>query len=375
MMLNFIWNVDPKLFSIGPFQVSWLTLFLVAGVLAGRYLLISLCRKDETCKSDVKIVFNLSIIGALIGARLFYVAFIDPSILFNSPLQAFFPFDFKSGFRFTGSNGFSMPGGLAGIIIASIIYSRVKKISFQGLLDKAVILLVVVMIFLRVGNFFQSEYFGKPTDSPTGILAINKVEQGLLKLPCCAMRNPNGENPLDTVSVKKGNTMLHKGVGFQPLIAYLFFKDGATEQLVNEFLIGDVKTYLFELLDMVYEPGTEPLHYTIFVEGPNYMARIQTIGITRHPLQLYEGFAFIILLLAMILYWNKHLKNILAGRMAGLLIMSISGIHFLTEFMNVLPRPVIKSLPLTIDQYISLPIFLFGLVLSILSYKARKIKP
>ena len=60
------------------------------------------------------------------------------------------------------------------------------------------------------------------------------------------MRNPNGENPLDTVSVKRGNAMLHKGVGFQPLLAYLFFKDGATEQLVNEFLIGDVKTYLFE---------------------------------------------------------------------------------------------------------------------------------
>lgn len=234
--------------------------------------------------------------------------------------------------------------------------------------------MLVIIIFLRVGNLFQSEYFGKPTDSPIGILAVDKIEQGLLKVPCCAMRNPNGENPLDTVSVKKGKAMLHEGVGYKPLIAYIFFKDGATEQLVNEFLIGDVKTYLFELSDQVFEPGTEPLHYTIFVDtANNYMARIQTIGLARHPLQLYEGAVFLILMIVLIRYWNKHLKKLQAGRMAGLLLMSISGIHFMIEFMNVLTRPLIKSVPLTIDQYISIPIFLVGVALVIASSKDKKV--
>ena len=373
MIINSIWNINPNLFSYGPFQLKWLTVLLLIAILVGRKILFLIHTKEGGNLNEARSGFNFTLLGAVIGARLFYVGLIEPDILFNKPSQIFFPFEFSPSFKFVGIGQFSMLGAIVGVIIVLLIYAKLKIKPFLWLLDKGLLLLLVIIIFLRIGNFFQSEYFGKPTDSPTGILAINKVEQGLLKLPCCAMRNPNGENPLDTVSVKRGNAMLHKGVGFQPLIAYLFFKDGATEQLVNEFLIGDVKTYLFELSDMVYEPGTEPLHYTIFVEGPNYMARIQTIGITRHPLQLYEGFAFIILLLAMILYWNKHLKNIRAGRMAAVLIISVCSIHFTTEFLNVLTRPLIKSVPLTIDQYLCFPLFIFGLVLAILSFKSRKI--
>ena len=373
MILNFIWNINPDMFSFGPFQLKWLTALLVVGVLVGRKLLFFMYKKEGANPGEVGSVFNFTLVGAIIGARLFYVAFIEPDILFNKPTQIFFPFEFSSGFKFVGIGQFSMLGAIAGAIIILLIYGKLKSRPFLWLLDKGLLLILVIIIFLRVGNVFQSEYFGKPTDSPIGILAVDKIEKGLLKVPCCAMRNPNGENPLDTVSVKNGKAMLHEGVGYEPLIAYVFFKDGATEQLVNEFLIGDVKTYLFELSDQIFEPGTEPLHYTIFVDtANNYMARIQTIGLARHPLQLYEGVIFLILMIVLIRYWNKHLKKLPAGRIAGLVIMSISGIHFMNEFMNVLTRPLIKNVPLTIDQYICIPIFLFGMALLITSSKNKK---
>ena len=347
---------------------------MVIGVLAGRKLLFYMNKKEGASSGEVGSVFNFTLVGAIIGARLFYVAFIEPDILFNKPAEIFFPFEFSQDFKFVGIGQFSMLGAIAGAIIILLIYGKLKSRPFLWLLDKGLLLILVIIIFLRVGNVFQSEYFGKPTDSPIGILAVDKIEKGLLKVPCCAMRNPNGENPLDTVSVKNGKAMLHEGVGYEPLIAYVFFKDGATEQLVNEFLIGDVKTYLFELSDQIFEPGTEPLHYTIFVDtANNYMARIQTIGLARHPLQLYEGVIFLILMIVLIRYWNKHLKKLPAGRIAGLVIMSISGIHFMNEFMNVLTRPLIKSVPLTIDQYICIPIFLFGTALLITSSKNKKV--
>jgi prolipoprotein diacylglyceryltransferase len=374
MILNFIWDINPEIFSFGPFQIKWLTALLVVAILVARKLLFFICKKEGGNVGEARSVFNFTLVGAIMGARLFYVAFIEPDILFNKPAQILFPFEFSQGFKFIGIGQFSMLGALAGVIIILLIYAKLKRRPFLWLLDKGLLLMLVIIIFLRVGNVFQSEYFGKPTDSPIGILATDKIEKGLLKVPCCAMRNPNGENPLDTVSVKKGKAMLHEGIGYEPLIAYVFFKDGATEQLVNEFLIGDVKTYLFELSDQIFEPGTEPLHYTIFVDAANnYMARIQTIGLARHPLQLYEGVVFLILMLVMIRYWNKHLNKLEAGRMAGLLIMSISGIHFMIEFMNVLTRPLIKSVPLTIDQYGCIPIFLFGIAILITSYKNKKI--
>ncbi len=373
MILNFIWNISTDIFSFGPFQLKWVTALLVVGILGGRRLLQYVFKKERANADDLGLLFSLVLIGAVIGARLIYVALIDSNILFNKPAQILFPFEFTRGFKFVGEGQFSMVGSLVGVIITLLIFANLKSKPFLWLLDKGLLLLIVIFVFLRVGNLFQSEYIGKPTDSPAGILFVNKVEEGLQKLPCCAMRNPGGETPLDTVQVRNGKEMLHAGIGYKPLIIYLFFKDGATEQLVNEFLIGDVKTFLFDLSDLIYEPGTEPLHYTIFVEGAanNYMTRIQTIGLSRHPLQLYEAVAFLLLFMVLIRYWHKNYKQLQPGKIAGLLIAFIAVIHFIIEFLNQVTRPLIKAVPLTTDQYICIPLLIFGIVLLMKSAKAK----
>jgi len=373
MILNFIWNISPDIFSFGPFQVKWVTALLVVGILAGRTLLQYVFKKEKASINEVGLLYGLALMGAVLGARLIYVTLIDSSILFNKPHQILFPFEFNRGFKFVGESQFSMLGSLIGVIITLLIYTRLKIKSFLWVLDKGFLLIIVVLVFLRAGNLFQSEYIGKPTDSPVGILFVNKIEEGLRKLPCCAMRNPDGENPLDTVKIRNGKEMLHKDIGYKPLIIYLFFKDGATEQLVNEFLIGDVKTFLFDQSSLIYEPGTEPLHYTIFVEGAanNYMTRIQTIGLSRHPLQLYEVVAFLALLIGIALYWNKNHRLLQPGRIAGMLITAISSVHFMVEFLNDLSRPLIKGVPLTTDQYICIPLLIFGIILLL---KSKKVK-
>lgn len=369
MILNFIWNISPDIFSFGPFQLKWVTALLVIGILVGRRLLQYAYKKEKANLNEVGWVYSLVLIGAVLGARLIYVTLIDSSILFNTPAQVLFPFEFSHGLKFIGESQFSMLGSLLGVVFTLFVYARLKSKSFLWLLDKGFLLLIVALVFLRVGNLFQSEYIGKPTDSPAGILFVSKVEEGLRKLPCCAMRNPDGVNPLDTVQIRNGKDMLHKGVGYKPLIIYLFFKDGATEQLVNEFLIGDVKTFLFDLSTLINEPGTEPLHYAIFVEGKenNYMTRIQTIGVARHPLQLYEAVAFFIALIGILWYWNRNHKLLPPGRIAGILITTISGIHFVIEFLNDLTRPLIKGIPFTTDQYISILFLVLGILLLVKS--------
>jgi phosphatidylglycerol---prolipoprotein diacylglyceryl transferase len=373
MILSFIWNVSPDIISVGPFQLKWVTALLVIGILAGRKLLQYVFKKEGASSSEVGLLYSLVLIGAVVGARLVYVTLIDSDILFNSPAKVLFPFEFNRGFRFIGEHQFSMLGSMVGVILTLLIYAKVKGKRFLWTLDKGFMLLIVVLVFLRAGNLFQSEYIGKATDSAAGVLFVNKLEGGLQKLPCCAMRNPDGENPLDTVQIRNGNQMLHTGVGYKPLIIYLFFKDGATEQLVNEFLIGDVKTFLFDQSRLVYEPGTEPLHYTIFVEGVanNYMTRIQTIGIARHPLQLYEAIAFLLIFIFIIRYWNKNHMQLQPGRIASLLIIFVSCFHFLIEFLNDMNRPLIKAIPFTMDQYLCIPLLIFGIVLWMKSAKAE----
>lgn len=373
MILNFIWNISPDIFSAGPFQLKWVTALLVVAILAGRRLLQYVFKKEKANLGEVGLLYGLVLMGAVLGARLIYVTLMDSSILFNKPGQILFPFEFNRGFKFVGENQFSLLGSLVGVILTLLIYARLKRKSFLWMLDKGFLLLLVALVFLRIGNLFQSEYIGQPTDSPAGVLFVNKVEEGIRKLPCCAMRNPDGENPLDTVKIRNGKEMLHTGTGYNPLIIYLFFKDGATEQLVNEFLIGDVKTFLFDQSSLIYEPGTEPLHYTIFVEGAanNYMTRIQTIGVARHPLQLYEAMVFTILLVGILWYWNKYHHQLPPGRISGILITAIGATHFMIEFLNDLSRPFMKAIPLTTDQYLSVLLFIFGMVLLLKSKRPQ----
>ncbi len=159
MVLNFIWNIDPDIFSFGPFQLKWVTLLLVAGLLAGRKIIFFLSRKEGSSLTDAGTVFIFSLLGAIIGARLFYVAFIEPDILINKPFQIFFPFEFSRGFRFVGGNQFSMVGALTGVIIGLLIYARLKSKPFLSLLDKGFIRIDCPLDFRRE----PATYFNQST--------------------------------------------------------------------------------------------------------------------------------------------------------------------------------------------------------------------
>ena len=74
LMKNFIWNINPDMFSFGPFQLKWLTVLLVVGVLVGRKLLAYMFKKEGANPGEVGSVFNFTLVGAILGARLFYVA-------------------------------------------------------------------------------------------------------------------------------------------------------------------------------------------------------------------------------------------------------------------------------------------------------------
>ena len=147
MLLYFIWDVSPELFSSRAFQFTWLTLFLVAGVLAGRAILFYLFKKESGSSSEAATIFNFTIVGAILGARLFYACVIDPDILLKSPIKVLFPFDFSSGIKFLGTTQFSMLGGLLGVVLAMVIYSKIKKKGFLHSLDKAILFYQVPVIF------------------------------------------------------------------------------------------------------------------------------------------------------------------------------------------------------------------------------------
>ncbi len=155
-------NIDPIIFSLGPLAVRWYSLMYVIGFTFCFFIVRYLSRIGQI-KLEDKDVDNIviaSMIGVLIGARLFYVLFYNPKVYMANPIEVF---QYWKG-------GLSFHGGLVGVITGGFIYAKMKKLKFFHLTDIMSIPVPMGLGFGRIGNFINGELYGRPTDVPWGMI-------------------------------------------------------------------------------------------------------------------------------------------------------------------------------------------------------------
>ncbi len=155
-------HIDPVAVALGPFKVRWYGLMYVLGFLAawilGRW---RAGRKGSGWTArQVDDLLTFSAIGVIAGARLGYVFFYDLDAYLAAPLDIFKLW----------SGGMSFHGGLAGVLIALCFAARRTRHGFWETVDTAAPLVPPGLFFGRIGNFINGELFGRPTDSPLGII-------------------------------------------------------------------------------------------------------------------------------------------------------------------------------------------------------------
>ena len=154
-------NINPTLFSIGPFEIRYYgIIFLVGFVIA--YFLISYLAKERKLKlekDDVADLLFYLLIGTIAGARLFYVLIYDLKVYLANPLEIFALWH----------GGLSFHGGLIGAVISGFIFCKKKKIGFYELADIVVIPLALGLALGRIGNFLNGELVGRITDAPWAV--------------------------------------------------------------------------------------------------------------------------------------------------------------------------------------------------------------
>jgi len=378
-MINYIiWNGSPVLFSAGSIVVRWYTILFITGVLISRFILMRIYKNEGKPTSEVETLTRYVFIAAVIGSRLGYVIFYEPDLIVSKPLEIFLPVAFQPNFHFTGLEKLSNHGAVLGILIGLWIYCRKTNPgqNYLQVLDRIFISVALVTVLISLGYFFNGEPIGKPTESKTGVVLTRPVGDGLLKVPCCIMRTPGGKNPLDLIHVKKDTERPDSTGGHSPIIFYLFFKPGATEQMVNEFLIGDVKTYLHDRSRFIYESGAEPLHFTIFQEKTDvFTARVRTIGIARHPTAVYEAIFFAGVFIWLLWYWNKNKATTTPGRITGLFAVVTWFVHFMFGFIKEKQVSFENDMLLSMGQLLSIPIFIAGVFILIISFRKQNSRP
>ncbi len=363
-MIDFIiWNGSPEIFSIGPFALRWYGLLFALGFLVTQQILYYIHKKEGKPDRDVDILTVYMAVATILGARLGHVIFYQPEIIWQSPWSIFLPFEF-SPFRFTGLQGLASHGAAIGILFGLWLYSRKKKPgqNYLQVLDRIVILVCLAGAFIRLGNFFNSEIIGKPSNNPFSVVFVNRVSEAI-------MRDPNGTNPVDFLEIKK--TDLPDGQnGRVPIDILLVFKKNINEQQANSFVTNEVRFYLNQLNEFVDEPGMHPLQYNVVKEQDGtFAARVRTFGIARHPAQLYESISCVILFAFLFWYWSQYKINLPEGRIFGMFMILLWSLRFAYEFLKENQVSFEDQLPFNMGQILSIPLVLVGVFILIRSYK------
>jgi phosphatidylglycerol:prolipoprotein diacylglycerol transferase len=367
MISYLIWNGSPEIFSIGSFSLRWYGLLFASGFLISQQILYYMFRKENKPEKDVDTLTIYMIVATIIGARLGHVIFYQPEMLWKSPLNVILPFELNP-FRFTGFTGLASHGGAIGILFALWLYSRKKKPgqNYLQTLDRIVILVALTGALIRFGNFFNSEIIGKPTNSAMGMVFINRVTD--------AIKNERDSSPVDMVSVKKDENLPAGQSGRVPINIYVFFRPNTTKEEIEPFM-NTTKMYLTHpsLAEYVDEPVGQPLKYEVVQEkSGNLAAKISTMGIARHPAQLYESLSCIALFAFLFWYWSRYKENLPEGRIFGYFMVILWTLRFLYEFLKENQESFENEMTLNMGQILSIPLVIVGIFILIRSFNQKK---
>jgi len=158
----FINNFDPVAFQIMSFEIRWYSLAYITGIIIGWLL----CKKVLIQKSDINEKFDdyitYLVIGIIIGGRLGYIIFYNFSYYINNFFDIFKVWE----------GGMSFHGGLIGIIIASILFTKKHNQDSFLYMDLVSLVAPIGIFFGRLANFINSELYGTPTDIPWAVTFI-----------------------------------------------------------------------------------------------------------------------------------------------------------------------------------------------------------
>ena len=164
--------MDPVILEIGSFRLQYYGLmYIVAFAITYGLATYRIRREDRFQINDVQLqgLMTAMILGLIVGARLGYVLFYNLPYYLHHPLEIILPFEFSGGIRFTGITGMSYHGGLAGVVVATIIFVRNNRLGFLQMADLIVPCIPLGYTFGRLGNFINGELYGRVTAHPIGM--------------------------------------------------------------------------------------------------------------------------------------------------------------------------------------------------------------
>jgi len=150
------------------FALRWYALAYIAGLVAGWWLIQRLMKRPALwpggqapmAPAQVEALLTWVIIGVILGGRLGYVLFYQPGYYAQNPGQILQVW----------SGGMAFHGGLAGVIVAGLVFCRRHAVPPLQLADAMALVAPIGIGLGRLANFVNAELWGRPTTLPWGVV-------------------------------------------------------------------------------------------------------------------------------------------------------------------------------------------------------------
>jgi prolipoprotein diacylglyceryl transferase len=147
--------------TIGPIQPRWYGLMFALAFISGYSIGAKMYADAGRPQEDIDRLLIYVLVATVIGARLGHVFFYEPSFyLRNLHL-----------IPQVWTGGLASHGAAIGIIIAMWLYAKnTAGVTFLWVADRVVPGVAIGGMFIRIGNFFNSEILGTETDLPWAVI-------------------------------------------------------------------------------------------------------------------------------------------------------------------------------------------------------------
>ncbi len=156
-----IWNIDPILLDLGPLEIRYYGVFYAIALASAYFLGRSMCMKRKINPDDFDNLVVYLVAGLILGARLGHVFFYSWDYYSANPLEILQIW----------KGGLSSHGGVIGTFLMGFLYFWQHKTwkRFFEYADIVAIVSSILVICVRLGNFFNSEIVGRPSDLPWAV--------------------------------------------------------------------------------------------------------------------------------------------------------------------------------------------------------------
>lgn len=304
----YLHDLDPVIFKLPFFdlKVRWYGLAYVLGFIVGIWLLQKFAERKWLAIPKDKVadfITYTALFGVMLGGRLGYMLFYDRDRFLANPASLFD----------IGNGGMASHGGILGMTLFALWYSRKHHVPWTNLGDALVIAAPIGVFFGRIANFINGELYGRATNVAWAMQFPGEVYHEPF------MRNPP------------------PALAYGPVHDFLYGTGNQVHALSNHDIVSQAKL------------------------NPDLMEALRTSLTPRHPSQLYAAVLEGLFLFTVLYLVRTKVRRLPDGIITGLFFILYAIVRIADEFFREPDDGSYHILGLTKGQFYSTFMVVIGL--------------